>query len=183
MTLTQKHACITIFTCMGLLEALLRTRHSSQLQMSSTPTGTQSCRVPAPDPAGMLRSQPAESRPCAHHQELPQAGVIPCMDHARVVFSWQQSILPVSMHETQQRDRHDGMQGQEDRAQQGAGEGARKLPLLREALQGQQGSGQSRGSLTPGRRRDLQASCTKNPALTMQQVQPPAGSLVWHAGS
>ena len=70
------------------------------------------------------------------------------------------------------------MQGQKDPAQQGAGEGGRKQPLLREALQGQQGSGQSRGSLTPGRRRELQASCTKNPSLTMQQVQPLAGRRV-----
>ena len=60
------------------------------------------------------------------------------------------------------------MQAQKEAGQQGAKGGMAKLPLLRETLQDK--AGQGHGSLTPGRRRELQASCTKNPSLTMQQV-------------
>ena len=60
------------------------------------------------------------------------------------------------------------MQAQIKPGQHGAKGGMAKLPLLKETLQDKAGQGQ--GSLTPGRRRELQASCTKNPSLTMQQV-------------
>ena len=69
---------------------------------------------------------------------------------------------------------------QQHQEQAGAKERAQKPPLLVQKEASKQSAGGKQGSLTPGRRRELQASCTKNPSLTMQQVRSGPITLTKH---